>query len=65
MMDADGKETVTHREMVLTFDRVVNEVKHAMAQQRREDEFVGCKVRQHYYHYHSRRKLNLYISSLR
>lgn len=45
MLDADGGATVTHRELMLTFDRIVNEVKHTMAQQGRGDEFIGCKAR--------------------
>ncbi|KIP06038.1 hypothetical protein PHLGIDRAFT_128511 [Phlebiopsis gigantea 11061_1 CR5-6] len=44
MLDADGGATVTHRELMLTFDRIVNEVKHTMAQQGRGDEFIGCKI---------------------
>ena len=45
MLDANGEETVTHREWLSVFDRVTNEVKSMMAQQGRADEFVGCKVR--------------------
>ena len=44
MMNAEGDETVPHREWLIVFDRVINEVKATMAQQGREDEFVGCKV---------------------
>ncbi|KIP06026.1 hypothetical protein PHLGIDRAFT_128501 [Phlebiopsis gigantea 11061_1 CR5-6] len=44
MLDADGGETITHREWLSVFDRVTNEVKASMAQQSRADEFVGCKI---------------------
>lgn len=45
MIGADGQENVPHREWVLAFDRVVNEVKEEMASQGRADEFVGARVR--------------------
>lgn len=44
MMNADGEDTAPHREWLVVFDRIVNEVKATMAQQGREDEFIGCKV---------------------
>ena len=44
MLDGEGEETVTHREWLAVFDRIVNEVKAEMVSQDRQDEFVGCKV---------------------
>jgi hypothetical protein len=45
---ADGQENVTHRESLLAFDKVVQEVKDEMKRQDREDEFVGVKASNHY-----------------
>ncbi|PIL24470.1 hypothetical protein GSI_14224 [Ganoderma sinense ZZ0214-1] len=44
MIGADGEENVPHREWLIAFDRVVNEVKVALANQGRADEFVGSKI---------------------
>ena len=33
-----------HREWLLAFDRIVNDVKAELATQGRADEFVGCKI---------------------
>ncbi|KAI0700006.1 Metallo-dependent hydrolase [Cytidiella melzeri] len=40
----DGKENVSHRTMLLEYDRILNEVKQEMRQQGREDEFFGSKI---------------------
>lgn len=44
MVGADGQENVPHRDWLLMFDRVQNEVKADMKRQGREDEFVGARV---------------------
>ena len=44
MIGADGEENVPHREWLIAYDRVVNEVKAELAKQGRADEFVGSKV---------------------
>jgi adenosine deaminase CECR1 len=44
MVGEDGKENVPHRDWLLTFDRVLNEVKADMKQQGRGDEFIGARV---------------------
>jgi len=44
MVGSDGKENVPHRDWLIMFDRVMNEVKQEMAQQGREGEFIGAKV---------------------
>lgn len=44
MIGADGQENVPHRDWLLTFDRVQNEVKDEMKQLGREGEFIGAKV---------------------
>lgn len=44
MVGADGQENVPHREMLLVFDRIVNEVKEEMKRQGRGDEFIGARV---------------------
>ena len=44
MAGADGIENVTHREWLVVFDRVVNEVKAELDRQGRQDEFVGAKA---------------------
>jgi hypothetical protein len=41
----DGQETYSHREWLVTFGQVVQEVKDEMKRQGREDEFVGAKVK--------------------
>ncbi|PFH54144.1 hypothetical protein AMATHDRAFT_135550 [Amanita thiersii Skay4041] len=44
MVGKDGLENVPHREWLLIFDRVMNEVKEDMKKKGREDEFIGAKV---------------------
>ncbi|GBE89111.1 Adenosine deaminase CECR1-A [Sparassis crispa] len=44
MIGADGKEDVPHREWLIIYDRVLNEVKDELKRQGREDEFVGSKI---------------------
>lgn len=44
MFGADGQENIPHREWLLDFDRVMNQVRAEMKQQGREDEFIGAKV---------------------
>ena len=40
----DGRNTLTHRDMLKIFGDVVQEVKDEMKEQGREDEFIGSKV---------------------
>ena len=40
----DGRNTLTHRDMLKIFGNVVQEVKDEMKEQGREDEFIGSKV---------------------
>ncbi|TFY65706.1 hypothetical protein EVG20_g5389 [Dentipellis fragilis] len=42
--DVDGNLNVPHREWVIDFERVMNEVKRDLKAQGREDEFVGAKI---------------------
>lgn len=44
MIGEDGQENVPHRDWLLTFDRVLNEVKNEMEQQGRGEEFIGARV---------------------
>ncbi|TFY82989.1 hypothetical protein EWM64_g1023 [Hericium alpestre] len=44
MHDADGHLTVPHREWMLDFECVMNEVKEELKAQGREDDFVGARV---------------------
>lgn len=44
MIGADGEENISHREWLITFDRVVNEVKVELARLGRADEFIGSKI---------------------
>ena len=44
MYGADGQENIPHREWLLMFDRVINEVKQEMTSQGRGDDFIGAKV---------------------
>ncbi|CCM05080.1 uncharacterized protein FIBRA_07287 [Fibroporia radiculosa] len=44
MTGPDGEENVPHREWLIAFDAVVNEVKVELRRQGREDEFVGAKI---------------------
>lgn len=46
MIGADGKEDVPHREWLVVFDRVLDQVKAELAKQGRADDFTGAKVRQ-------------------
>ena len=40
----DGRNTLTHRDMLKIFGNVVQDVKDEMKKQGREDEFIGSKV---------------------
>ena len=44
MYGADGHENVPHREWLVAYDRVLNEVKAELAAAGRADAFVGSKV---------------------
>lgn len=44
MYGVDGAESVPHREWVLLFEKVLNEVKEDLKRQGREDEFIGARV---------------------
>ncbi|KAH9948004.1 Metallo-dependent hydrolase [Amylocystis lapponica] len=44
MVGADGQNTVPHREWVLIYERVINEIKADMKRQGRENEFVGSRI---------------------
>jgi adenosine deaminase CECR1 len=44
MIGEDGLENVPHRDWLLTFDRVLNEVKDEMKRQGRGEEFIGARV---------------------
>nr|BAN05623.1 adenosine deaminase-like growth factor [Flammulina velutipes] len=39
-----GNDDVTHRDFLIAFERIVNEIKAEMAAQGRHDEFVGAKI---------------------
>lgn len=43
-VSASGNDDVTHRDFLIAFERIVNEIKAEMAAQGRHDEFVGAKV---------------------
>lgn len=44
MIGEDGQENVPHRDWLLTFDRVLNEVKAEMKAQGRSEEFIGARI---------------------
>ncbi|KAN0140794.1 hypothetical protein V8E53_001238 [Lactarius tabidus] len=44
MSDADGNETVPHREWILDFGRAIGEVRTMLKEQGREEAFIGAKV---------------------
>ncbi len=44
MFDADGNDTVPHREWLLDFGRAISEVRSTLKEQGREEVFVGAKV---------------------
>lgn len=44
MFDADGNETVPHREWMLDLGQVIGEVKTMLKEQGREELFIGAKV---------------------
>lgn len=45
MFGEDGQENVPHREWLLMFEKIMNDVKDEMKNQGREDEFIGARVR--------------------
>lgn len=44
MVGEDGEDNIPHREWLVMFDQILNEVKGEMKQQGREDEFIGARV---------------------
>jgi hypothetical protein len=44
MYGADGQVNVPHREWLVMFDRVINEVKAEMVELDRPNDFIGAKV---------------------
>ncbi|KIM79690.1 hypothetical protein PILCRDRAFT_74115 [Piloderma croceum F 1598] len=44
MYGPDGQENVPHREWLIAFDKVVNDIKDDLKKQGREDEFVGARI---------------------
>ena len=44
MYGADGQDNVPHREWLVMFDRVVNQVKAEMVELDRPNDFIGAKV---------------------
>ena len=44
MYGADGQENVPHREWLVMFDRVINQVKAEMVKKGRPNDFIGAKV---------------------
>jgi adenosine deaminase CECR1 len=41
MFDADGERNVPHREWVLDFQQAISEVRTALKEEGREEEFIG------------------------
>ena len=44
MIGEDGRDNVPHREWLVAYDRIINEVKAELASQGRADAFVGSRV---------------------
>ena len=44
MWDESGEQRVPHREWLIDFDQIVNEVKEEMKSRGRENEFIGAKI---------------------
>lgn len=44
MFDADGNETVPHREWLLDIGRAIEEMRTILKEQGREEAFIGSKV---------------------
>ena len=44
MIGPDGEENIPHREWLMTYDRIVKEVKVELANRGRADDFIGSKV---------------------
>ncbi|KAG6909610.1 hypothetical protein DXG01_016392 [Tephrocybe rancida] len=44
MIGADGQENIPHRDWLLMFDRVLNEVKSQLEEQGRGDELIGVRI---------------------
>ncbi|KAF8637377.1 hypothetical protein AX17_002876 [Amanita inopinata Kibby_2008] len=44
MVGSDGVENVSHRDFLMIFDRVLDDVKAEMKQQGREGDFIGAKI---------------------
>lgn len=44
LFDEDGESVLTHRDLVLEFDRVLKEVKEEMKAKGKPDDFIGARV---------------------
>ncbi len=44
MVGADGKASVTHRDMVIIFEEVLQEVKEELKKKGQENKFIGARV---------------------
>jgi hypothetical protein len=45
MQDENGNEAITHRDVLSMINEVIVEVKEEMRVQKRQDEFIGAKVK--------------------
>ncbi len=44
MFDENGEETISHRDWLMEYDRVMSEVRAELKTRGRDDEFIGSKV---------------------
>ncbi|KAI0306408.1 adenosine deaminase-like growth [Multifurca ochricompacta] len=44
MFDAEGEQTVPHREWLLDFEQAIREARKTLKEQDREEEFIGAKI---------------------
>ncbi|KDN36304.1 hypothetical protein RSAG8_10926, partial [Rhizoctonia solani AG-8 WAC10335] len=60
-ISADGSETLSHRDYLAVFNDVIQEVKHKMSSEGREDEFIGAKLIYAVYRTFGKEKLYWYL----
>ncbi|KLO10535.1 adenosine deaminase-related growth [Schizopora paradoxa] len=61
LIDAKGEETVSHRDLVVTFDEVVQDVKNEMNRQGRPEAFIGARIIYATLRFISCEELNWYV----
>jgi adenosine deaminase CECR1 len=50
MVGADGEDNLAHREMLMAFEEVINEIKDELKKRGQENKFIGARVKSTHLH---------------